>query len=314
MPRRRLYGETQKRRQKGQTAQLKRSASPHRVESTQAPAGFERSEPLSRQDVEFLEVMREMQVQPNPKRVIPPRRLRETERVRIEDPAEAGHEFLEAMANLGVRPLKGTPPGAGAPGAAAPSSAAVPPGGGNAPSGALGPAMPAPANAAAPETRASSGAQARPPVPGVATTALTPPERVRFEDGMVTMAELLKGQFDPDAKYEGAPPLGPRTGKGPGRTRQIDHDLDPDDQVDLHGKTQEEAIHMVQNFLVAARKRRLRHVLIITGRGLRSGEHGPVLKDAVSRWLERNGERFMREYRPAPGRHGGAGAFWVVMK
>src|SRR3989304_1762470 len=76
MPRRRLHGETQKRRQKLQTARLKRSQSAHRVAATQAPSAFERTGKLERQDVEFLEAMRELRVQPNPLRAIPPERLR----------------------------------------------------------------------------------------------------------------------------------------------------------------------------------------------------------------------------------------------
>jgi len=56
MPRRRLHGETQKRRQKLQTARLKRSQSAHRVAATQAPSAFERTGKLgiSDQSRDFL--------------------------------------------------------------------------------------------------------------------------------------------------------------------------------------------------------------------------------------------------------------------
>lgn len=130
------------------------------------------------------------------------------------------------------------------------------------------------------------------------------------------MAELLQSGFDPRNKYDGAPPSPQPSAslRRPAWARGPDADADPDDQLDLHGKTQEEAIRMVQNFLLRAQKRKLRTVLVITGRGLRSGEHGPVLRDAVRRWLERNGGRYLREFRDAPGKHGGEGAVWIEMK
>ena len=71
---------------------------------------------------------------------------------------------------------------------------------------------------------------------------------------------------------------------------------------------------MVQSFLLTSYHRKLRHVLIITGKGLNSGAAGPVLRDAVTHWMERNGERFARSFSWAPARHGGEGAIWVVLR
>lgn len=117
--------------------------------------------------------------------------------------------------------------------------------------------------------------------------------------------------FDPSRKFEGAPAR-------PNSVRQDPYTpgehQEPDAELDLHGKTQEEAIHMVQNFLLVSHRKRLRHVLIITGKGLNSGEEGPVLKQAVRRWLERNGGRYMTGYVHAPPRLGGEGALWVWLR
>ena len=90
--------------------------------------------------------------------------------------------------------------------------------------------------------------------------------------------------------------------------------LEPDDELDLHRKTREEAIGMVQNFLMVSLRRRYNHVLIITGKGKGSGEAGAVLNEAVTGWLRRNGDRFARAFFPAPPRHGGTGAIWVIMR
>jgi DNA-nicking Smr family endonuclease len=55
-------------------------------------------------------------------------------------------------------------------------------------------------------------------------------------------------------------------------------------------------------------------VLIITGKGQHSGNHGPVLKTAVVQWLKKNGHPYLREFRDAPPRFGGSGAIWVELK
>ena len=126
------------------------------------------------------------------------------------------------------------------------------------------------------------------------------------------MAEALRdGEFDPQAKFEGAPAPKPPP---PAPLQREDSDREPDAELDLHGKTQEEAIQLVQNFLLTSYHRKLRHVLIITGKGHNSGVAGPVLREAVYHWLERNGERFARSFAWAPARHGGQGAIWVVLR
>ena len=61
--------------------------------------------------------------------------------------------------------------------------------------------------------------------------------------------------------------------------------LIPDQELDLHGKTLEEAIMIVQNFLITCHSQQLQTGLIITGKGLNSGNQGPVLKKGVEHWL-----------------------------
>ncbi len=61
-------------------------------------------------------------------------------------------------------------------------------------------------------------------------------------------------------------------------------------------------------------RQRLRHVLIITGKGKNSGTGGPVLAPLVLGWLQRNGGPYVRDFIQAPPRLGGAGAIWITLR
>ncbi|MFP4267607.1 MAG: Smr/MutS family protein [Spirochaetaceae bacterium] len=85
----------------------------------------------------------------------------------------------------------------------------------------------------------------------------------------------------------------------------------PQDILDLHGKKTDEAKKLLHSFLVSARNRELKKVLIIHGKGNHStGE--PVLKNIVVEYLRKctfTGET------GTPGRQlGGSGATWVILK
>ena len=88
----------------------------------------------------------------------------------------------------------------------------------------------------------------------------------------------------------------------------------PDDEIDLHGKTRDEAIKIVQKFVIDCYQKNFRSALIITGKGHHSAEKGPVLKREVKLWLERNGDSYITEFKEAPPRFGGSGAIWLNFK
>ena len=67
----------------------------------------------------------------------------------------------------------------------------------------------------------------------------------------------------------------------------------PDDEIDLHGKTRDEAIKIVQKFVIDCYQKNFRSALIITGKGHHSAEKAPVLKMEVKLWLERNGDSYI---------------------
>jgi DNA-nicking Smr family endonuclease len=85
-------------------------------------------------------------------------------------------------------------------------------------------------------------------------------------------------------------------------------------RLDLHGRTQAEAHRELADFVFAAHEAGRRCLLIITGRGL--GPDGPgVLKTAVPRWLEEAAlRRRILAVAAAQPRHGGAGAFYVLLR
>ena len=107
-------------------------------------------------------------------------------------------------------------------------------------------------------------------------------------------------------------PLNPSLKKP--RTSPTDAVSRPDAELDLHGKTREESIMMVQNFVMTCHANQFRTALIITGKGHHSGNQGPVLKREVQLWLERNGKQYLKDFHTAPGRFGGSGAIWLNIK
>ena len=88
----------------------------------------------------------------------------------------------------------------------------------------------------------------------------------------------------------------------------------PDDEIDLHGKTRDEAIKIVQKFVIDCYQKNFRSALIITGKGHHSAENAPVLKREVRLWLERNGDAYLSDFQEAPLRFGGSGAIWLNFK
>jgi DNA-nicking Smr family endonuclease len=96
----------------------------------------------------------------------------------------------------------------------------------------------------------------------------------------------------------------------------------PEMIIDLHGSSQAQAFQKLQRGLAKAASRRARLVLIITGKGDPDPETWPapdprrgMLRQAFPAWLETpEVARYVSSVRQAHNRHGGAGAWYVILK
>lgn len=82
--------------------------------------------------------------------------------------------------------------------------------------------------------------------------------------------------------------------------------------LDLHGYNRQDARHALSAFLRTSRARGLRCVRVVHGKGLRSSNHGPVLKPLIQHWLKQREE--VLGYCSARAVDGGSGALYVLLK
>lgn len=90
-------------------------------------------------------------------------------------------------------------------------------------------------------------------------------------------------------------------------------------RLDLHGLSREQAYDALRAGLEAAHAQGKRCMLIITGKGslsrLRGEASGGVLRGELPRWLNDGALRpYVLAYGEAAPRHGGAGAFYLLIK
>lgn len=85
-----------------------------------------------------------------------------------------------------------------------------------------------------------------------------------------------------------------------------------EDELDLHGLTRDEARERLAAFLNDCRKRGIRCVRIVHGKGLGSKNREPVLKQKVRHWLMQRDE--VLAYAQARPADGGGGAVIVMLK
>jgi DNA-nicking Smr family endonuclease len=97
--------------------------------------------------------------------------------------------------------------------------------------------------------------------------------------------------------------------------------LEVDARIDLHGMTRVQAEHALSVFIPAMRARGFGCVLVITGKGLDVepedylAPQPGVIRRRLPEWL--NGSRIrphVTSYAPAHAKHGGSGAFYVLLK
>ena len=83
-------------------------------------------------------------------------------------------------------------------------------------------------------------------------------------------------------------------------------------EIDLHGLTVPEAKDALRQFIKASGYRGHTCVRIVHGKGLGSGNRGPILKTKVNNWLRRCGE--VLAFVSTRQVHGGTGAVYVLLR
>ena len=83
------------------------------------------------------------------------------------------------------------------------------------------------------------------------------------------------------------------------------------DALDLHGLNRDQARLLIADFFLECRRRRLRCVRIVHGKGLRSPNREPVLKGKLHLWRSRRDE--ILAYCQAPVNLGGSGALLILL-
>ena len=95
-------------------------------------------------------------------------------------------------------------------------------------------------------------------------------------------------------------------------SREYLRTLKPEDVVDLHGLTREQAWQKLDSFVSACKIRGLRKILIIHGKGNHSHGTDPVLGEMVRYFIE--ADRRLGSSGHPDRNHGGTGATWVIIR
>jgi len=148
----------------------------------------------------------------------------------------------------------------------------------------------------------------------VARPAVAPPTRAAARDPAGALTAAPRG-----GAAQPAPPLPDPGIANPGIDRRTAERLrkgrmDIDRRLDLHGMTQDAAHAALDRAVASAWREGLRMLLVITGKGS-AKDGGGVLRRNLPRWLAvgANAPRVLR-IEPARPQHGGAGAFYVLLR
>jgi DNA-nicking Smr family endonuclease len=145
-----------------------------------------------------------------------------------------------------------------------------------------------------------------PPAP--ASVSFSAVERVRFE--LENTPLPITQPISPPEKYRGAPKPPPRS---PKRKIRLNRRFQPEVMIDLHGETRDSALQKTAEALASAHRKNQRSVLIITGKGLHSGQKGAILNRAIWQWLENHLKAYPMRLQKAPPYLGGGGAILVLL-
>ena len=101
------------------------------------------------------------------------------------------------------------------------------------------------------------------------------------------------------------------------RTKQQDREyvlnMKPEAYLDLHGLHQDEARIRLDSFISDCKRRGIRKVMIIHGKGIHTHGTDPVLGELVRRFIESD-KRCGTSGHPKNKSDGGNGATWIILK
>src|SRR5579862_8571464 len=178
---------------------------------------------------------------------------------------------------------------------------------------------------------------------------LSEAERELFETAMRDSAPLKKARprkkqapgkspvraekHEEGAREERAQPPQPRTRRTVGidgntAERLRRGQLEPQARLDLHGMSERDAHRALVTFVRVAKARKLRLLLVVTGKGTRGARRQKgeetfdlgmqargILRSLTPRWLREPGlAELIADVREAHRRHGGAGAIYVYLR
>jgi len=145
------------------------------------------------------------------------------------------------------------------------------------------------------------------------TTAIAPESPPSMATPSAESQEFLQAMArsaplpDKDIRPDSVAPLSLRQLKRPAKAR-------PEEALDLHGMTAEQARQALSLFCLAHFRAGTHCALVITGKGLHSAKPGGVLRTLLEEWLQRHGKRYVRAFAPAPRAMGGQGAFQLFFR
>jgi len=141
----------------------------------------------------------------------------------------------------------------------------------------------------------------------------------------------VEGASSPALPLRPATPPPPRSARSPSRSGagspaaatldgHWDRDirrgrLAPQRSIDLHGYGRDAAYDLLSDSIRDADRDGVRVLLVVTGKGARGGEGRGVIRAALPHWLETPALRpYVAALRSAHPRHGGAGAWYVILR
>ena len=151
-------------------------------------------------------------------------------------------------------------------------------------------------------------------VPHTEKTYPKPVARQFIRDEKQALRDSLSDDFYPAHELEsGEELLYLRTGQSPDVLSKLRRGFwVVQAQIDLHGLISDEAREYVAEFLSSCKKRNIRCVRIVHGKGLGSRNREPVLKHKLRNWLIQKDE--VIAYAQAKPEDGGSGAVIVLLK